>query len=107
MSTRITLRPIQNDPGTSNWPSPANLQFWNRFWMCLGAAQGSTLVPKSVEVPWRNHEKILPKSDVEQIVIIIGKSSEIDAKMTPKVEQNSIQSVNKSKRAISLFLRRV
>ena len=75
--------------------------------MRLGAAQGSILVPKSVKVPWKNHEKIIPKSDVEQIVIFIGKSSGIDAKMGPKVEQNSIQSVNKSKLAISLFLPRV
>ena len=86
MTTRIAPKPIQNDPRTSNWPPPAKLQFWDRFWMRLGTAQGSTLVPKSVKVPWKSYEKINLKSDVEKVVIFIRKSSEIDAKMTPKVD---------------------
>ena len=87
MTTRIAPKPIQNDPRTSNWPPPAKLQFWDRFWMRLGTAQGSTLVPKSVKVPWKSYEKINLKSDVEKVVISIRKSSEIDAKMAPKVDQ--------------------
>ena len=55
--------------------------------MHLGAAQGSTLVPKSVKVPWKSNEKINLKSDVEKVVICIRKSSEIDAKNNSNVEQ--------------------
>ena len=84
MATRMTPKPIQNDPRTSNWPSHAKLQFWDRFWMRLGTAQGSTLVPKSGKAPWKSYEKIYLKSDVEKVVIFIRKSSEIDAKIAPK-----------------------
>ena len=55
--------------------------------MRLGTAQGSTLVPKSVKVPWKSYEKINLKNDVEKVVIFIRKSFEIDAKMAPKVDQ--------------------
>ena len=87
MATRMVYKPIQNDPGTSNWASPTKLQFWDRFWMHLGAAQGSTLVPTSVKVAWKNNKEIITKYYVEQVVIFIRKSSEIDAKIAPKVEQ--------------------
>ena len=87
MATRMVHKPIQNDPGTSNWASATKLQFWDRFWMHLGAAQGSTLVPKSVKVLWKSNQKINTKNDVEQVVIFIRKSSKIDAKIAPKVEQ--------------------
>ena len=81
MTTTIAPKPIQNDPRTSNWPPPAKLQFWDHFWMRLGTAQGSTLVPKSVKVPWKSYEKIDLKSDVEKVVIFIRKSSEINTKV--------------------------
>ena len=87
MATRMAHKPIQNDPGTSNWASPTKLQFWDRFWMHLGAAQGSTLVPKSVKVPWKSNQKIGPKNYVEKVDILIGKSSQMYAKTGSKVEQ--------------------
>ena len=65
----------------------AKLRFLDRFWMHLGAAQGSTLVPKSVKVPWKSNQKVCPKSYVEQILILIKKSSQLDAKIGSKVEQ--------------------
>ena len=58
MATRMAQKPIQNDPRTSNWTSPAKLRFLNRFWMHLGSAQGSTLVPKSVKVPWKSKQNL-------------------------------------------------
>ena len=55
--------------------------------MHFGPAQGSALVPKSVKVPWKSNEKLSPKNDVEKDVNFIAKSSEINAKIRPKVEQ--------------------
>ena len=80
-------KPIQNDPRTSNWPSPAKLQFWDSFWVRLGSAQGSTLVPKSAKVPWKSDQTIGTKDDVGKGVILIRKASQIDAKTDSKVEQ--------------------
>ena len=55
--------------------------------MHFGPAQGSALVPKSVEVPWKSNQKLSPKNYVEKDVNFIAKSSEINAKIGPKVEQ--------------------
>ena len=66
-ATRMAPKPIQNDPGTSNWASPAKLKFWDSFWMRLGAAQGSTLVPKSVKAPWKGCQTVCPKNDAEKV----------------------------------------
>ena len=40
MATRMAHKPIQNDPGTLNWTSPAKFQFWYSFWMHLGLPKG-------------------------------------------------------------------
>ena len=87
MATRMVHKPIQNDPGTSNWASPTKLQFWDRFWMHLGAAQGSTLVPKSAKVPWKSYQQINTKNDVEKIIILVRRPSQIYPKTCSKVEQ--------------------
>ena len=87
MAARMAHKPIQNDPGTLNWTSPATFQFWDSFWMHLGAAQGSTSVPKSAKVPWKSYQKINTKNDVEKVVILVRKSSQIYPKTCSKVEQ--------------------
>ena len=55
--------------------------------MHLGAAQGSTLVPKSVKVPWKSKQENCAKSCVKQINILIENACQIDTKTGPKVEQ--------------------
>ena len=81
-AAKMVHEPIQNDPVTSNWASPAKLQFWDGFWMHLGAAQGSTLVPK------KSDQKICPKNDVEKYQGFNRMSSEMNAKINPKAEPN-------------------
>ena len=84
MATRMVYKPIQNDPGTSNWASPTKLQFWDRFWMHLGGPLWHQNLSK---LHGKTIKNINTKYYVEQVVIFIRKSSEIDAKMAPKVEQ--------------------
>ena len=55
--------------------------------MHFGPAQGSALVPKSVEVPWKSNQTLNPKKYVEKDVKFIAKSSEIDPKIGTKVNQ--------------------
>ena len=86
--TKMVPKLIQNDTRISNFPSPVKIEFWDSFWIRFGAALGSTLVPKSVKVPWKSNPKIVPKNDVETIVSFICKSSEIYVKMLQEWNTN-------------------
>ena len=62
----IILKQFLGLSGITFWPSG---QKWlqDAIWMHFGPAQGSALVPKSVEVPWKSNQKLSPKNDVEKM----------------------------------------